>query len=137
MSPILLDTNAYAAFKRGQAAAVDVMQRAPSIGVNSIVLGELLGGFAAGTRVQQNNRELSQFLSSPRINILVVDRRTAEHYATLVASLRAAGTPIPTNDLWIAASAIQHTLALFTFDAHFKKVAGLRCGTTVLELSTP
>jgi tRNA(fMet)-specific endonuclease VapC len=137
VNPILLDTNAYAALKRGHAEAIRIVQRAPFIAISSTVLGELLGGFAFGTREAQNRQELEMFLASPRVTLHSIDRATAERYAVLFASLRAAGTPIPTNDLWIAASALQHALVLFTFDAHFRNVPGLRVGATVAELSTP
>jgi len=131
---ILLDTNAYAAFKRGHPDAAAVVQRAAVVALTPVVLGELLGGFAAGAREQQNKAELSAFLASPRVWVAPVDGATAEHYATVYAALRAGGTPIPTNDMWIAASAIQHGLRLFTFDAHFGTVPGLVTGTTVAEL---
>jgi tRNA(fMet)-specific endonuclease VapC len=135
VNPILLDTNAYSAFKRGDGEAVRIVQRAPLIALNSIILGELLGGFAAGTKEAENRRELDAFLSSPRARLLSVDRATSENYARIYAGLRKAATPIPSNDIWIAASAIEHGLALFTFDNHFKQVSGLRTGATVLELS--
>lgn len=135
MNPILLDTNAYAALKRGDAETIGIVQQAPSIAINSTILGELLAGFTLGTREAQNRRELEIFLASPRVKLYPIDRATAEQYATLFASLRTAGTPIPSNDIWIAASAIQHSLALFTFDAHFRNVPGLRLGATLAELS--
>ena len=105
--------------------------------MSSTVLGELLAGFKLGTREAQNRQELELFLGSPRVKVHSIDRQTADYYATLMVNLRAAGTPIPTNDLWIAASAIQNSLALFTFDAHFRSVPGLRVGATVAELSGP
>jgi predicted nucleic acid-binding protein len=101
-----------------------------------VVLGELLGGFAAGAHERQN-RELAAFLSSPREWVAPVDGTTAEHYGVVYASLRAAGKPVPTNDMWIAASALQHGLRLFTFDAHFRSVPGLVVGATAAELTRP
>jgi len=132
-----MDTNAYASLKRGHAESISIVQRAPFIAMSSTVLGELLGGFAVGAKEAQNRQELEVFLASPRVRLHVVDRDTAEKYAVIFASLRASGTPIPTNDMWIAASAIQHGLSLFSFDAHFQRVQGLRVGSTVAELSTP
>ena len=137
MNAILFDTNAYTSFKRGHAESVRIVQSAPSIAISSTVLGELLGGFAAGTREAENRRELEAFLAPPRVTLHSVGRVTAERYAEVFASLKAAGTPIPTNDIWIAANALEHGLSLFTFDAHFRKVPGLRVGSTVAELSGP
>jgi predicted nucleic acid-binding protein len=80
---VLLDTNAYAAFKRGRPDAVDVLAHAPRIGINSIVLGELLSGFAVGTRDAENRQELAQFLASERVSQLVIDAETAAQYAVV------------------------------------------------------
>jgi tRNA(fMet)-specific endonuclease VapC len=131
--PILLDTNAYVAFKQGVADAVEVLQHAPRIRLNSIVLGELLSGFAVGTREQENRQELEQFLASARVDRLVVDDGTAEHYATVYRELRRRGRPIPTNDMWIAATALQHGLAVFSHDGHFHEVPSLSVGTRLAD----
>ena len=126
---ILLDTNAYAAFKRGMPDAVEVIAHAPRIGINSIVLGELLSGFAVGTREAENRQELEQFLASERVHQLVVDAETAAQYAGVYRELRRRGRPIPTNDMWIAASTLQHGFAVFSDDRHFHTVPGLHVGT--------
>jgi tRNA(fMet)-specific endonuclease VapC len=128
MRAILLDTNAYTAFMLGAAEVVDVVAHADSLYLNSIVLGELLGGFAAGTREPKNRAELARFLDSPRVKVLPITVDTADSYALIYAGLRRKGHPIPTNDLWIAASALEHGAALLTRDAHFSHVDGLRCG---------
>ncbi len=128
MRPVLLDTNAYTAFMLGAAEVVEVVAHADKLYLNSIVLGELLGGFAAGTREPKNRAELARFLDSPRIEILPVTAETADSYALIYAGLRRRGQPIPTNDLWIAASALEHGAALLTRDAHFSHIDGLRCG---------
>jgi tRNA(fMet)-specific endonuclease VapC len=134
VNPILIDTNAYAAFKQGNADAVATMQRTPAIALNTIVVGELLAGFASGSREDANPRELARFLDSPRVVVLPVDRGTAERYAEIYSGLKKAATPIPANDMWIAASALQHNLLLYTFDQHFHAVAGLRTGKSLSEL---
>ncbi len=134
MNPVLLDTNAYAAFKRGDPEAIEILRRAPAIGISTVVLGELFAGFAGGAREDANREELGRFLASSRVTVLPVDSRTAERYATVYLTLRGAGTPIPTNDIWIAACAAQHGLDLFSFDRHFKMVEGLNVGTTIFEL---
>lgn len=137
MTPVLIDTNAYAAFKRGLPDAVAVVQQAPQIILSSIVLGELLAGFAVGSREAQNRNELQQFLASPRVVVAASDERTASFYAIVYKGLRAKGRPIPTNDMWIAATALQQGCALFSFDGHFRSVDGLIVGATAAELGLP
>ncbi len=122
MSRILLDTSGYSALLRGDAPVLSRIQEADEIVVTPIVLGELKAGFEMGKHREKNRRELSRFLESSRVAIVGLDEETSERYATIVSSLRRAGTPIPTNDLWIAASAMQHGLAIVTTDSHFEKV---------------
>lgn len=128
MRPILLDTNAYTAFMLGESQVVEVVAHADRLYLNSVVLGELLGGFAAGTRQQKNRGELARFLDSPRVELLPITAQTADSYALVYVGLRRKGQPIPTNDLWIAASALEHGAALLTRDAHFSHIDSLRCG---------
>lgn len=125
MSAFVIDTNVYSQFRRGEAKAVQGLKSAHEIHLPLIVLGELLAGFAAGTRASKNRDELAHFMASPRVLLLNSDERTANHYADLHAVLRKQGTPIPTNDLWIAALARQHRMPLFSFDEHFAAVPGL------------
>lgn len=122
---VMLDTNAYTAFKLGHADALEVIQRAPSLTLSSIVIGELLAGFAVGSREAQNRAELQQFLTSPRVSIRSIDDHTAQYYARVYRSLKQKGRPIPTNDMWIAASALQAGGALFSFDGHFQHIDNL------------
>lgn len=131
MRPVALDTNAYAAFKRGEAEVLAVLRAAPDILVSTIVLGELLAGFAAGSREARNRQELAQFISTPRVRVAPLSEVAADSYALIYAQLRRKGKPIPTNDLWIAASALEHGAALLTLDAHFAAIDGLRCGATL------
>ena len=128
MRPILLDTNAYTAFMLGAAEVIEVIAHADQLFLTPIVLGELLGGFAAGTREPKSRAELARFLDSSRVEVLVVTAQTADSYALVYAGLRRKGQPIPTNDLWIAASALEHGAALLTRDAHFSHIDGLRSG---------
>ena len=133
MRPILVDTNAYTAFMRGDATVADVLAHAERIFISSVVVGELLGGFAAGSREARNRAELARFLDSPRVDVLPVIAQTADSYALVYAGLRRKGQHIPTNDLWIAASAMEHGAALLTSDAHFAQVDGLRSGHTLSD----
>jgi tRNA(fMet)-specific endonuclease VapC len=108
---------------RGHAEIKSALQRAEEICVNPIILEELLAGFRRGGRLRKNQEELRMFLSSPRVHVLNLDEETAERYSLVLDSLWRAGTPIPSNDLWIAASAMQHGLRILTTDAHYQKVA--------------
>ena len=125
MSALVIDTNVYSGFMRGEQRAVLALRAAHEIHLPLIVLAELLAGFAAGARAQKNRHELARFMASPRVHGLKPDEKTAQHYADVYAALRKQGTPIPTNDLWIAALARQHRLPLLSFDAHFGIVPGL------------
>jgi tRNA(fMet)-specific endonuclease VapC len=123
LSRIFLDTSAYSAFKRGHPQICHHIQEAARIQLSPVVLGELRAGFIKGTRLAENLAELVQFLASPRVEVAVVDADTAERYALVFDSLRRAGTPIPTNDIWIAASAMQLGAVLLTTDRHFGTVS--------------
>jgi tRNA(fMet)-specific endonuclease VapC len=134
MKHVLVDTNVLADFFAGVPDAVETFQRATSLGLNTVVLGELLAGFALGSRVTQNRRLLSGFLSSPRVNLLPLVAETAEHYAGILWQLKRKGKPIPSNDIWVAASAMEHGLVLLTRDSHFQSIDGLLTASTVDEL---
>ena len=134
MRPILIDTNAYAAFKRGDEAIVEIMQQVEKIAVSPIVLGELLGGFDHGNKSKQNRKELSQFLESSRIRIYPINHDTANFYSQVYFSLKRKGQPIPTNDMWIAAQALENGCIVCTYDKHFKAIDGLITGNTLSEL---
>ena len=101
MRRILLDTSAYSAFKRGHDDIRTILQEADDITLTPVVLGELYAGFARGRHRRKNERELRLFLSSPRVRLVNIDDETAERYALVLNGLRSAGTPIPTNDVWI------------------------------------
>jgi tRNA(fMet)-specific endonuclease VapC len=133
MRPILLDTNAYGAFIAGMPEVVETLARADRVLLCSTVIGELLAGFAAGTRQAQNRAELAEFMATPRLEVVPATAQTAESYALIYAALRKKGKPIPTNDLWIAASALEHGAALLTLDAHFNVVDGLHSGRQMAD----
>lgn len=122
MSRALLDTSGYSAFMRGDTSVKEMLQTVDAIYLNAVVLGELRAGFLRGRMRQKNEVRLRQFMASSRVSALSVDEDTAERYAVILESLWRAGTPIPTNDIWIAASAMQYGLAVITTDAHFLKV---------------
>jgi len=120
---LLVDTSAYSGFMRGHPEIKVAIQEADEIYVNSIVLGELGAGFIKGRRRRRNEAELKRFLGSPRVKLVDVTEDTAERYAVILNSLWRAGTPIPTNDIWIAASAMEHGLEVLTTDDHYQKVS--------------
>jgi predicted nucleic acid-binding protein len=123
MTRVVLDTSAYSAFMRGSPEIKRIIQRVDEIYLTPIILGELFSGFARGKRRKKNEAELERFWASPRVRMVNLDEETAARYAVILNSLRDAGTPIPTNDIWIAASAMQHGLQIVTMDAHYRKVA--------------
>lgn len=125
MRRLAIDTNIYVAFKRGQEEIVSIFRHCDTIGVDITVIAELLCGFKCGSRERQNRNELESFLDSPRVTILNHDFHTAEYYSNLFKQLRDSGTPIPSNDIWIAASAMRHSLTLLSMDRHFEKIPGL------------
>lgn len=116
---VAIDTNRYVDFARADAAVVERMRRLTRIYVPFVVLAELRAGFLCGSRAERNEANLTRFLASPRVEVLQPDEQTTHHYARLFRQLRAQGTPIPTNDLWTAALAIQHGMHLFARDRHF------------------
>jgi tRNA(fMet)-specific endonuclease VapC len=122
---IAIDTNRYVDFMRGIDDAVSRFRAAPTIAVPYVVLAELRAGFVCGARPQANEKNLARFLTRDRVRVLWADEATAHHYARVFAALKSQGTPIPSNDVWISALAIQHALPLYTRDAHFQHVPGL------------
>jgi tRNA(fMet)-specific endonuclease VapC len=116
---VIIDTNRYRDFCDAEPHAVEVFRRAHAIHIPIIVVAELRAGFALGSQSAKNESVLARFLTRPRVRVLLADMTTTHDYARLFRQLRAAGTPIPTNDLWIAALAAQHDLPLFTRDGHF------------------
>lgn len=116
---IAIDVNRYVDFARGIDEAVACARRAGQIYLPFVVLAELRAGFRAGRRANANEAVLSSFLQSDRVTVLLPDEQTTHVYAEVFTQLRAAGTPMPTNDLWIAALVIQHDLVLFSRDRHF------------------
>ena len=98
---------------------MDRIQRAARVYLPFVVIAELRAGFLCGSRSERNEANLTRFLSGPRVDVLFPDDETTHHYARLFRQLRAQATPVPTNDLWAAALAVQHGLHLFARDRHF------------------
>jgi tRNA(fMet)-specific endonuclease VapC len=126
MKKILLDTNAYSRLRCGSEEVLEALSHADLVYLSVFVLGELYAGFKAGSKEAANRELLERFLSRPTVRILPATRETAEVFAEIKHSLKRAGTPVPLNDVWIAAHAIETGSVLATFDAHFTQIAGLR-----------
>ena len=116
---LLIDSNRYRDLCLGCPDVLHLIQRAEEIHLPFVALGELRAGFACGTRGRENEKTLARFLNSPRVRLLFADEATTHHYAHLFRQLRTQGTPIPSNDLWVAALAVQHGLTLLSRDEHF------------------
>lgn len=125
MNRMLIDTNIYSHALRGTADVVEVLRGANLITVSAISIGELLSGFKGGKREKQNRKGLAQFFDSPRVRLFPIDDETTEFCASILDNLKSSGRPIPTNDIWISAVALQHGLPLFSRDQHYKWVPGL------------
>jgi len=125
MKRLLLDTSAYFAFMRGHREAGYAIADAEQVYFNAVVLGEVFDAFLRGSQHEQNQTEFDRFMDSSHVNIIHIDEITAQRYAFISNTLRRAGTPISPNDLWVAASALQHGLELLTFDSDFERVPQL------------
>lgn len=132
MSAYCLDTSAYSNFRRGNEEVAALLDQAERVGVPAVALGELRTGFLLGSRRQRNETELSAFLAHPVVEVLSVDSETSRHYAEIVAELRKAGTPLPTNDIWIAAAAARNGSTILTCDDHFERIG--RVGSVVVNV---
>ncbi len=119
---IVLDTSAYSEYLKGNEAVKSIIQKADEISVTPVILGELISGFVKGRYEKKNRDILNEFLTSPRVSVIEIDEETSERYAIIINYLREQGTPIPTNDIWIAASAMQYGLKILTTDKHYLKV---------------
>ncbi|MCX7046851.1 MAG: type II toxin-antitoxin system VapC family toxin [Candidatus Sumerlaeota bacterium] len=125
MSPTLIDTNIYCDAARGSESAAQILRMCDSILVSPVSIGELLEGFKKGSQERSNREILRRFLSQDYVRLVEIGFDTAEWYAHIVRELREQGTPIPVNDIWIAASALEHGARLATNDRHFSNIKGL------------
>ena len=125
----LLDTNAYVELLKGNAEVASLVRSAERLVFSMVVVGELLFGFRNGNRYEKNLASLDEFLKEPWVELQLVTRVTADRFGRVAADLRKAGTPIPTNDIWIAAHAFETGAELVSFDRHFEGVRGLPLAT--------
>ncbi|MYA33569.1 MAG: type II toxin-antitoxin system VapC family toxin [Gemmatimonadales bacterium] len=130
MSRYCLDTSAYSRLRRGNERIAHLLDAAIWVGVPTVTLGELRFGFLGGAHRTRNETELSDFLGAPPVEVVPVDDAVARCYAEIVADLKRGGTPIPTNDAWIAACAAHTGSTVLTIDGHFERIA--RIGTLLV-----
>jgi tRNA(fMet)-specific endonuclease VapC len=116
---LALDTNRYTDLVQGDPRVAESVASADEVWLPFIVVAELRAGFSLGNRGTQNEAALRRFLFKPSVEVLYADEQTTHHYASVFRQLRKQGTPIPTNDMWIAALVLQHSLTLCARDAHF------------------
>jgi len=116
---LALDTNRYTDLVQGDPRVAESVASADEVWLPFIVVAELRAGFSLGNRGTQNDAALRRFLFKPSVEVLYADEQTTHHYASVFRQLRKQGTPIPTNDMWIAALVLQHSLTLCARDAHF------------------
>ncbi len=126
MKKILLDTNAYVRFLRGDEKVMAYLAKAENVYMSVFVLGELYAGFKAGGKERENRRILEKFLLKSTVSVLEATMETADVFGFIMASLKKSGTPIPVNDVWIAAHALETGSLLVTYDDHFAMVPGVR-----------
>ena len=122
---LLLDSNAYSHLKRGHRRIADLIRGAEEILVPAVVVGEFLYGFRQGSRFEQNVREMHAFLAHPAVTFAPASLATADRYAAIAVMLRTKGRPIPSNDIWVAAHAMEIGADLVSYDRHFDEVDGL------------
>ncbi len=126
MNRIILDTNALSVFFRGDNQKIqEFVKKADLIIISPIVLGEVLTGFRLGTKEEANRKLLKNFLAEGTIEIFNISYQTAEIYSRIKVLLRNKGKPVPTNDIWIAAQAIETKSILVSLDSHFRYISGL------------
>ena len=127
----MIDTNALTALLHGDRNAIAIIDDVEQVFLPFIVIAELYSGFRYGTKEEENRIRFSEFLDKTESEVLFPGEETIEQYASIYKLLRKKGKPIPTNDLWIAALALQNALPLFTLDSHFSSVKGLELISTV------
>lgn len=122
---VLLDTNAYTALLTGNSRIADELSKSDAVLFSPVVLGELLDGFEGGNRNRENRENLSRFREKPRTLCVPITDETAQWFAHIKQQLRRKGKPVPINDVWIAASCMEHGAKLISLDAHFVNIDGL------------
>lgn len=120
----LLDTNIVIGLFADDKAIVERLAAAESVSVPAVVLGELFFGALNSAKPTDNVARIEQFAA--QAYVLDCEETTAKTYGVVKHGLKLKGRPIPENDIWIAALAIQHSMTLISRDKHFSEVDGLQ-----------
>lgn len=126
MKKILLDTNAYSNYLKGDQVVFDEIVNSERVYVSIFVIAELLTGFKGGNKEKENRSILNKFLSKSTVEVLKAGVETSETFSEIKHVLKSQGTPIPINDVWIAAHVRESGATLITYDKHFEHISGLR-----------
>ncbi|MFP4511060.1 MAG: type II toxin-antitoxin system VapC family toxin [Spirochaetaceae bacterium] len=126
MTNVILDTNTYSSFMAGDPQVLRCLVESQHIYISAVVIGELYAGFYGGSRLQENAAELKRFLSKDRVSIVDVTVVTSEIFGEIKSVLRAKGTMVPLNDIWVAAHAVEYGSKLLTYDSHFRQIPLVR-----------
>ena len=122
---IMLDTSAYVGFKRNITEMVEIIVKSEIVLFSPVVLGELMFGFRSGNKFKKNMYDLNEFLNHDVVELVDMGKITSDRYSRIATQLKQQGTPIPTNDIWIAAQSMEHGAELISSDQHFEKISGL------------
>jgi tRNA(fMet)-specific endonuclease VapC len=126
MKNLILDTNAYTRLLVDDKDVLEAVASAETVFMSIFVLGELHAGFSGGRKERENKDILMRFMRKPSVKILNATYDTAEIFGSIKNGLKQAGTPLPINDVWVAAHGIETGSIIITYDAHFKHIPGLR-----------
>lgn len=122
---MILDTNAYSAFKRNDKRFVDLIEKCELLIISPILVAELYSGFLAGNRTRENIEEFNLFLQLPKCIQITINSEIAKNYSEIYFNLRRKGTPIPTNDIWLAAICLTYKYPILSIDKHFKNIENI------------
>ena len=125
---VALDTNRITDLFRGDVELAEQLGTAEEVWIPLFALGEIKAGFQGGAQQRRNESLLNRLLAKPTVGVLLPSRETAEHYTRIFVQLKRAGTPVPDNDVWIAALVLEHDLVLITRDRHFERIPQVICG---------
>jgi predicted nucleic acid-binding protein len=123
---LLIDTNAYAEFFKGNEFVKNILENCKEIHLCPIVEGELKFGFKNGKKLEKNLKEFEAFTQVDKVIRIPINEIVSDHYSEIILELKKKGTPIPTNDVWICACAKAYNLPVLTFDKHFRVIEGIR-----------
>ena len=120
----LADTSIFIDLMKGDAVIAQKLESFSEVYLSPIVLSELYFGAYRSANPTKHLAKITIVVQNSKL--LAVDAETAEMYVAIKLALLSKGTPIPENDMWIAASALQHNLHFYTSDSHFTQVEGVQ-----------